>query len=263
MRVLDMGVQKVYDNSFEVKRELWDRDYLFLYFHTSCYIEFENEVVEVKPPAVILYKIGSRQHYYAKEEVYSDDYVHFLFDDSRSFVDRLNIPMNTVIPLPENTEVPALLKMMYQEYVSMNEFKDSSMEHYFKLALIKVSELSERVREAIIPSRYDEMFRTIRSAIFLNPEKEWSVVTCAEENGLSTPYFQKLYKNFFGTTFVQDVVKSRMEQAKHFLIISGYSIGEIADLCGYHSETFFMKQFKKNVGMTPTEYRKYKNTQEI
>ena len=54
---------------------------------------------------------------------------------------------------------------------------------------------------------------------------------------------------------MQDVVQSRMEHAKHFLLVSNYSIKEIADLCGYHNETFFMKQFKKNIHVTPSQYR--------
>lgn len=99
------------------------------------------------------------------------------------------------------------------------------------------------------------MFQNLRSQIYLEPSKDWHVSECAGVNGLSTPYFQKLYKSYFGNTFVQDVVQSRMEHAKHFLLVSNYSIKEIADLCGYRNETFFMKQFKKNIHVTPSQYR--------
>ncbi len=255
MRINDIGIQSTFGGEFEVKR-LWDRDYLFLYFHTECFVELNGKTIEVIPPAAMIWHIGCEQHYYAKNDVYIDDYIHFLFDDSRSFIDELNLPVNTIIPLPENTVVPELLKKMYEEFVSINECREKSMECYFRLALMKISELSERNKQAKIPSRYDEMFRNLRSEIFLNPSLDWRVTDCANEYGLSTPYFQKLYKSFFGTTFVQDVVTSRIEHAKHFLMMSNYSIKEISDLCGYHNETFFMKQFKKNMKMTPSEFRK-------
>ena len=162
--------------------------------------------------------------------------------------------MNTVIPLPENTTIPILMKRLYGEFVSLNEYKERTMEYIFRIVLTKVAEMAERSKLAKIP-RYDELFQKLRSKIYLEPAKNWHVSECAAEQGLSTPYFQKLYKSYFGNTFVQDVVQSRMEFAKHFLLISNYSVKEIAALCGYNNETFFMKQFKKNVGLTPSQYR--------
>ncbi|MCH5266611.1 MAG: helix-turn-helix transcriptional regulator, partial [Lachnospiraceae bacterium] len=237
MRIHEMGVQMLFDGNFQINREQGTNDYLFLYFHSECSVELHGETVEVTPPAVLIYQIGSKQHYWARGQTYMDDYVHFLFDESRSFIDELNLPVDTLIPLPENTVVPALLRQMYEEYVSINEFRETSMEYYFRLAMIKISELSERIRMAKVPARYDELFRNLRSEIYLNPARDWRVTECAENNGLSTPYFQKLYKSFFGNTFVQDVVRSRMEYAKHLLIMSSYSVKEIAALCGYRNET--------------------------
>ncbi len=260
MRFRDVGVQLQYDSDFTIYREngisrYGEPDYLFLYFHTECCVEINEEKIQVKPPSVILFDIGSKQHYYATQETYMDDYVHFWFDESRSFVDELNLPFNTVIPLPENTMIPSLMKQMYEEFVSINTYKERTMEYLFRLVLIKVSEMSERSKIVKIPDRYDEMFQNLRSAIYLEPSKNWHVSECAASQGLSTPYFQKLYKSYFGNTFVQDVVQSRLEFAKHYLMVSHYSVKEIAALCGYNNETFFMKQFKKNLGLTPSQYR--------
>ena len=110
MRFRDVGVQHQYDGDFNIYREEGDSrygepDYLFLYFHTECCVVLDGEEVQVKAPSVILYDIGVNQHYYATQETYVDDYVHFLFDESRSFVDELCLPLNTVIPLPENTRI--------------------------------------------------------------------------------------------------------------------------------------------------------------
>lgn len=260
MRIRDMGVQLQYDSDFEIYREdgisgYGEADYLFVYFHSKCFVEIAGEEILVTPPSVILFDIHSRQHYYAADETYMDDYVHFWFDESRSFVDELNLPMNTVIPLPDNTVVPNLLRQMYEEFVSINEYKERSLEYMFRIVLLKIAEMSERSKLAKVPNRYDKVFQDLRSAIYLKPANEWRVSECATKNGLSTPYFQKLYKSYFGNTFVQDVVNSRLDYAKHFLLMSNYSIKEIAALCGYNNETFFMKQFKKNTGLTPSQYR--------
>ena len=260
MRFRDVGVQLKYDGDFKIYREdgisrYGEPDYLFLYFHTECCVVLDGEEVQVKPPSVILFDIGAKQHYYATQETYMDDFIHFWFDESRSFVDELKLPLNTVIPLPENTAIPILMKRLYGEFISLNEYKNRTMEYIFRIVLTKVAEMSERSKIAKIPDRYDELFQKLRSKIYLEPAKNWHVSECAAEQGLSTPYFQKLYKAYFGNTFVQDVVQSRMEYAKHFLIVTNYYVKEIADLCGYNNETFFMKQFKKNIGLTPSQYR--------
>lgn len=260
MRFRDMGVQLQYDSNFAIYREdgvseYGEADYLFVYFHSRCCVELEGKVISVTPPAAILFDIHSRQHYYAVDDSYKDDYIHFWFDESRSFIDEIHIPLDTVIPLPDNVIVPNLLRQMYEEFVSINEYKQQSLEYIFRLVMLKIAEMSERCRQAKVPDRYDKVFQNLRSAIYLDPAKPWHVSECSEKNGLSTPYFQKLYKSYFGNTFVQDVVKSRMEYAKHFLLISHYTVKEIAAMCGYNNETFFMKQFKKNMGMTPSQYR--------
>lgn len=92
MRFRDVGVQLEYDGDFKIYREdgisrYGKPDYLFLYFHTECCVVLDKQPVYVKPPSVILYDIGAKQHYYAVNDSYKDDFVHFWLDDSRSFVD--------------------------------------------------------------------------------------------------------------------------------------------------------------------------------
>ena len=172
MRFRDVGVQHQYDGDFNIYREEGDSrygepDYLFLYFYTECCVVLDGEEVQVKAPSVILYDIGVKQHYYATQETYVDDYVHFLFDESRSFVDELGLPLNTVIPLPENTTIRILMKRLYGEFVSLNEYKERTMEYIFRIVLTKVAEMAERSKLAKIPNRYDELFQKLRSKIYL------------------------------------------------------------------------------------------------
>ena len=47
-----------------------------------------------------------------------------------------------------------------------------------------------------------------------------------------------------------------MEMAKKLLEETSIKIEEIAFLVGYNNEYYFMKHFKKEEGMTPTEFRK-------
>ena len=47
----------------------------------------------------------------------------------------------------------------------------------------------------------------------------------------------------------------RIEKAKELLGNSDYSMKEICVMVGYSDPTYFSRSFKKNVGVTPTEYK--------
>ena len=96
-----------------------------------------------------------------------------------------------------------------------------------------------------------EMQANIRS----HPEQEWRVEDIADALHISRGHLQKAYKQYFGMGIIETVIELRMELAKKYLKQSDKSVTEIASLCGYASYVYFTKQFKKSVGVTPSEYR--------
>lgn len=60
-------------------------------------------------------------------------------------------------------------------------------------------------------------------------------------------------------TLTNYVIHLRINQAKQWLLESDEKMYSIALKLGYQDEIYFSKLFKKNVGMTPAEYR---NSQE-
>ena len=69
-------------------------------------------------------------------------------------------------------------------------------------------------------------------------------------------YFHKIYHEAFGVTYRQDEIKSRMAYACKLLTETNTSVSVIAEKCGYETESFFMRQFRQQMGCTPTEYRR-------
>ena len=49
----------------------------------------------------------------------------------------------------------------------------------------------------------------------------------------------------------------RLEQAKTYLAGSDKNVSEIAQLTGFGSLPVFSRNFKQEVGLSPTEYRRY------
>lgn len=70
---------------------------------------------------------------------------------------------------------------------------------------------------------------------------------------LSDAYFQRMYKRTFQISVSADIINARIETAKR-LLSEGTTIAETAELCGYSTDVYFMHQFKKETGMTPSEW---------
>lgn len=81
-----------------------------------------------------------------------------------------------------------------------------------------------------------------------------SLQTIADRVHFHPVYLSKLYKQETGETLSDYINRARMEKALYLLKESGHKIYEIADLVGYEN-TYFIKLFKKQFGMTPQEFR--------
>jgi len=73
--------------------------------------------------------------------------------------------------------------------------------------------------------------------------------------GMNASYLSVLFKKCTGTNFVDYLTDLKIAAAKELLEDPLRSASEIANLTGYESASYFTRAFKKNTGMTPTEYR--------
>lgn len=109
-------------------------------------------------------------------------------------------------------------------------------------------------RAAEVP-HYDKL-TALRHKIYQHPEESWFIQDICDELGISRPYFHKIYQAAFGTTCTQDVIASRIACSKRLLEKTDDAIATVSQLSGFETDVYFMRQFKRHVGMTPTAYRR-------
>ena len=127
-----------------------------------------------------------------------------------------------------------------------------AVESEIQKMLEKIHEsMQSRISEYL---HYSELLE-LRREIFLHPETDWNGDLCCKQLNISKSYFHKIYTKVFGVSFMQDVQKSRLNRAKKLLLTTALLLPDIAEKCGYDYYNF-MRVFKKEEGMTPTQYRK-------
>ena len=64
------------------------------------------------------------------------------------------------------------------------------------------------------------------------------------------------FKQYMGISPAQYILSLRIMNAQNLLERGVYNIREVAEVVGYENPLYFSRVFKKEVGMSPTEYRK-------
>ncbi len=77
----------------------------------------------------------------------------------------------------------------------------------------------------------------------------------SEKYFLNASYFSWLFKQETGITFSAYLTALRMEAAKEMLREDTHKVYEIAEYVGYQDYRNFCKTFKKNVGVSPKDYK--------
>jgi len=73
---------------------------------------------------------------------------------------------------------------------------------------------------------------------------------------MSERQLNRCLMEFYGMSFQQKLVQSRMERASLLLRTTDKTVSQIAEDVGYDAESGLYKEFRKRFGMTPQQYRK-------
>lgn len=91
--------------------------------------------------------------------------------------------------------------------------------------------------------------------IRLNYNKPFSQFACAQLFFINKNYMCRKFKNTFHVSMISYLNQIRIDHAKELLENPGIKIKDIANLVGFEDEKYFSRQFHKNTGLSPNEYR--------
>ena len=69
------------------------------------------------------------------------------------------------------------------------------------------------------------------------------------------PTLHRAFMTRCGRTPGAEIRRVKMERAQYYLRTTSLSITHIADLCGYNEHSKFCNFFKRETGLTPSQYR--------
>lgn len=182
-------------------------------------------------------------------------YVHLLTEDPRlrDFLQQLPDTVSLADPEP--------IRAVFAELVALPCDRDTGAFSAAGLVLRLLSLVQQSTDEG---QGSDEGLSRSQRNILLSTERyirmhlsqPLHLEQLARQAKFSPSHFHRIFTAFFGKTPHEFIAQCRIEEAQAALRADHCTLAELAELCGFSSQSHFTAQFKKATGQTPLQYRK-------
>lgn len=128
------------------------------------------------------------------------------------------------------------------------------------MALSALYELLALAISEIYESKYNESaylkLQPAKAYIEHNFDRSITLGMLANLCDMSVVSFRREWNGRFGESAMQYRDKLRLQYAKEYLMSGYYSVAETAEKCGFGDVNYFVRFFKKHIGVPPGKYKK-------
>lgn len=224
---------------------------------THFYFDGKEKDTVVTAGHMVIYrpKEPQRYVYYGSEqaEVY---WVHFTGKNVRQLLKSYGITNEMrVLKTGTSLEFTNLFKRMIRELQRCQDHYEEMLSlllrHLFIVIQRRLS-TEQKLRNEYLDAEMEAAIQYFND----NYNKEISIEKYAAQRGMSVSWFIRNFRQYTDTTPMQYLVSLRIANAQMLLETTSCSVTEIGAIVGYDNPLYFSRLFKKQKGVSPSEYRK-------
>lgn len=263
----------------------------YLYCHLSCYIGKPVKAHEVRDMVDSLIAFKKNQVNIVDRVIFIDEQIKKesqiplppmnvwselikqgnkkkLLDESQQFLDswkRIECLGAKGLQQFYQSFLQMVLHTLHQQGLRADEiFPDHLSPERVLSATRSVKDLQDWVRDVLEKALVhiqgldssETVVEKIKRYIALHIDQELSRQYIADYIGLSPDYIVKLFKKETGLSISDYILKERINLAKELLSMTDTTISNVALAVGFSNFSYFSTLFKKEVSVTPQDYRK-------
>jgi Transcriptional regulator containing an amidase domain and an AraC-type DNA-binding HTH domain len=163
------------------------------------------------------------------------------------------------LPLPQLSRTEELIKHMIEEYENKLEGWETFIQANFITLALELSR-SYQINSATDNHHLIDLIKPV-SYIEKHYAETITIDSLAQQANISSRQLSRLFQEVYHCSPGNYLLHFRIQKAKSILCYSKDSICNIAYQCGFNDSNYFSRQFQKQTGITPSQYRKIYNYQ--
>ena len=233
------------------------REYTLYFFKNPVLVKTKIGLHDVTSGDCILIAPGFPHYIKSKGEQWFYDSLAFKGSDASRLVNQIGFETNEIHSPLQSYFIDALLEKISKECRALDMMWDRIVACTLDELLTKIVRFSKQDFVLSMPD-HSQKLRDLRSEIHENFHLPWTIKKMADKLSLSCSRFASLYKQEFRTSPTEDLIKTRIAQAKKMLSTTKVSVKQVSVACGFESVHYFHRAFKKRIDITPKHYQNFK-----
>lgn len=242
--------------NFHIKRRLEHSILLLFTVSGAGKLIYKSRSFKLLPGTVMFINTNIYHEYFPAEELWEFKYLHFyggMSEEYQMFSEKLFGPV-LKLPNEQNNQSISLLDRIFAATAEDTEYNYPLVSSYIYSILMSVLSASVGNEQSEPPSLTAPLIKAV-SYIRANYRDSLDTERIAGEAGMTRQYFSWLFKRTYGISPHKYLTEYRLSIIKQSLISSDASISEIALSAGYPDVSAMSRIFKRENGISPSEYR--------
>lgn len=157
-----------------------------------------------------------------------------------------------IIYLAGKNEAPPLTKNEVVEFACGQALKNSL--ELLLIFLIRQMDSKITTQSSVVSRNEKTLTQSIKLFLSQRLTQKLSLKEIADGLGYSVSHICYSFKKFMGISIMQYFIELRINEAKKLIAEGKMSLGEISDSLDFDTIQYFSAQFKKSVGVSPSQY---------
>jgi AraC family transcriptional regulator, arabinose operon regulatory protein len=227
-------------------------DWLIMFFYNPMEVEVAKKKKTVAGPFAIIWPPGGHQYYRSATSPYLHSWIHCEGPLMTTMAQQLGLPMFSPIHGITAEQFERHLVSIHFENLHFTVPEPRIIENYVRNLLFDLHRCAQNLSKnrAIAPS-----IREARQYIESNYAQPVTLAQLARRANFSASYFVTQFKQAYGASPIDFLIKCRLSEAVYQLRNSNARVKQAAASVGINDTYYFSKLIKKHYGVSPKKLR--------
>ena len=257
IRILSIDIDKSEGSDTIIDKSKGVKNYTLYIFKSNALAKTSVGLTDVHAGDILFLGPDFPHYIRSKQGEWAYDAISFKGSDATRLVSQVGIELNSLNTPLQTYFADALLEKISKEIRSTDMLWERVVASCLDELLTKVVRFSKQDFVLSMPD-HSQKLRDLRTEVHENFSKPWTIGQMASMMGLSTSRFASLYKQEFTTSPTEDLIRTRITQAKKMLSTTKVSVKQVSQACRFESVHYFHRAFKRRNNITPKHYQNHK-----